>query len=83
MPYRASREKKDFDKTIELKGDNKSYESHIYVIQRHQATRLHYDLRLEMDGVLRSWAVPEEPPVKPGIRRLAVAVEDLLLPSKL
>jgi len=65
------RRKRNFEKTAEPKGDNR-----IYVIQKHAATHLHYDLRLEMDGVLKSWAIPKEPPTMPGVRRLAVEVED-------
>jgi DNA ligase D-like protein (predicted 3'-phosphoesterase) len=71
------RRKRDFSKTREpIGGDERVSEGKIYVIQKHAASHLHYDLRLEMDGVLKSWAVPKTPPAEAGIKRLAVKVED-------
>ena len=68
--------KRNFEETTEPKGEIGMSEGNIYVIQKHAATHLHYDLRLEMDGILKSWAIPKEPPSALGVRRLAVQVED-------
>lgn len=71
------KKKRDFGKTNEPKPETKkSSDGLIFVVQKHDASHLHYDLRLEKDGVLKSWAVPKEPPVEEGIKRLAVETED-------
>ena len=76
MNLQKCRKKIIFEKIIEPKSESKLNKGNIYVVQKHAATHLHFDLRLEMDGVLKSWAVPKEPPVEAGIRRLAIQVED-------
>ncbi|MBE0543381.1 MAG: non-homologous end-joining DNA ligase [Verrucomicrobia bacterium] len=69
--------KRDFEKTVEPNGAKASKaRSHRFVIQKHAASRLHYDLRLELDGTLKSWAVPKGVPYAKGEKRLAVEVED-------
>jgi len=78
LKLRGYREKRDFNgspepaggEDVEIEGEG------VFVVQEHHATRLHYDLRLEIGGVLRSWAVPKEPPVEAGVKRLAVPTED-------
>jgi bifunctional non-homologous end joining protein LigD len=68
--------KRDFKVTAEPKGKVGRADKHRFVIQRHAATRLHYDLRLELDGVYKSWAVTRTPSLDPAVKRLAVEVED-------
>ena len=68
--------KRDFARTREPRGRIGRGKRHRFVIQRHDATRLHYDLRLELDGVYKSWAVTRTPSLDPAVKRLAVEVED-------
>ena len=74
----AYRAKRDFKRTPEPSGGRpgKGQAFPLYVIQLHRASHVHYDLRLEEDGVLKSWAIPKTPPLKAGEKRLAVATED-------
>jgi bifunctional non-homologous end joining protein LigD len=72
------REKRDFSRTAEPSGNDKTIRSEAlrFVIQKHAARNLHFDLRLEHNGVFRSWAVPKGPSLDPAVRRLAMEVED-------
>ncbi|MBU4245906.1 MAG: DNA polymerase ligase N-terminal domain-containing protein [Nanoarchaeota archaeon] len=79
MPLEEYVKKRDFTKTSEplpLETIKSAGKDLIFAIHEHHASHLHWDLRLEHDGVLKSWAVPKEPPLAERIKRLAVQVED-------
>ncbi|HEX3008622.1 MAG TPA: DNA polymerase ligase N-terminal domain-containing protein, partial [Bacteroidales bacterium] len=77
MSLNEYNEKRDFSQSSEPQGREKKGEGKsVFVVQRHKASRLHYDFRIEVNGVLKSWAVPKGPSLNPAEKRLAMMVED-------
>src|ERR1700752_2284143 len=76
MGLEEYKKKRRFNETPEPAGEVHKKDGNTFVIQKHHATRLHYDFRLEMEGVLRSWAIPKGPTFNPAEKRLAMETED-------
>lgn len=76
MSLKKYRQKRDFQKTSEPRGKVSHDYEHLFIVQKHAASHLHYDFRLELNGVLLSWAIPKGPCLDPTVKRLAMHVED-------